>query len=133
MQNQTRRHEAIDDKITVDLQIHFYVLIVGVEVEFRLDIHLSNGLPYVFHTHGRTDIMLRALVFVQTEILGINPHGVHDMNNLIGHRRDGDTQSLHGLVVDTESGVESERRERRGLEFHRVGFISRQEPCLELR
>ena len=77
--------------------------------------------------------MLRALVLVQTEILGIHPHGVHDMNDLVRDRRDGYTQSLHGLVVDTESRIETERRERRGLEIHRIGFIGRQKSRLYLR
>ena len=105
--------------------------VVGVHVEFRLQRHLSHRLPCIFHAGGRTDIMLGSLSGFQTVLRSFHPRRVHDVDHLVRDRRDGDRESFHGLVVNTERGIETEGRERTRFQFHRVGFIGRQEACLE--
>ena len=102
MQHQTSRHEAVDDEVAIHLQVQFHVPVIGVHVEFGFDGYLTNRLPCVLDTHGRTDVMLRLLPRFQAVVGDGDPRRVAHMNHLVRERRDGDGEVLHRFVVETE-------------------------------
>ena len=59
------------------------------EARYYLQGYFTHRFPCIFNTHGRTDIVLRPLSGRETIVGRFDAHCIHDMNYLIGNRREG--------------------------------------------
>ena len=105
MHHQFGREIAVNNEIDIHLQLCFYALIIGKEVEGRFHYDLSEGAPFPIQTHGTTQFAERILALFYTIIAHIDQIGVaiERIHYFVRTRRDIDIQSFNWFIINTDT------------------------------